>query len=118
MPGFIGRKLCAKLHFIKPNFDKYRESSDIFRNIVAEFDPGYESQGLDEANLDLTEYLIMNNLDNNLGRIFIATKIRQEIFYKLRMTASCGIGCNRMLAKICSDLNKPNGQTVMPNDEA
>jgi DNA polymerase kappa len=33
------------------------------------------------------------------------------------MTASCGIACNRMLAKICSDLNKPNGQTVMPNDE-
>lgn len=33
------------------------------------------------------------------------------------MTASCGIACNRMLAKICSELNKPNGQTVMPNDE-
>jgi len=33
------------------------------------------------------------------------------------MTASCGVACNRMLAKICSELNKPNGQTILPNDE-
>jgi len=44
-----------------------------------------------------------------MGRVFLATKIRKEIFESIHMTASCGIACNRMLAKICSELNKPNG---------
>lgn len=36
----------------------------------------------------------------------------------MQLTASCGIGCNKMLAKICSEMNKPNGQTYLPNDES
>ena len=117
MPGFIGRRLCPHLVFVKPNYPKYRARSLEFLAVVKRFDQRYESCGLDEANLDLTEYLIENQLDTNMGRIFTATSIREQIYEAIKMTASCGIGCNRMLAKICSELNKPNGQTYIPNDE-
>jgi DNA polymerase kappa len=109
MPGFIGRRLCPHLVFIKPNYPKYRQISDEFKAVLRQYDQKMESCGLDEANLDLTDFLVDNNLDNQLGRIFVATQIREKIFQRIRMTASCGIACNRMLAKICSELNKPNG---------
>ena len=117
MPGFIGRKLCPHLIFVKPNYPKYRELSEEFKAILKEYDLKLESCGLDEANCDLTEYLTENGLDNDLGRIFVAREIREKIFTKLRITSSCGIASNKMLAKIAGELNKPNGQTYMPNDE-
>lgn len=73
MPGFIGRRLCPHLVFIKPNYPKYRMISDQFKSVLREYDLKLESCGLDEANLDLTDYLVDNNLDNHLGRIFVAT---------------------------------------------
>jgi DNA polymerase kappa len=73
MPGFIGRRLCPHLVFIKPNYPKYREISEQFKAVLRKYDTRLESCGLDEANLDLTEYLIDNGLDHELGRIFTAT---------------------------------------------
>jgi DNA polymerase kappa len=58
MPGFIAKKLCPQLVFVDCNFYKYKEVSKVFKGILAEYDPEYESMGLDEANLDLTNYLI------------------------------------------------------------
>ena len=81
--------------------------------ILRQYDPDLEVIGLDEANLDCTDYLIRNDMDNEMGRLFIAQKIRNEIKDKTKMTASCGIACNKMLAKICSDMNKPDGQTYL-----
>lgn len=81
------------------------------------YDSQLESISLDEVNLDVTDYLIQNNLDHMEGRIFLAKKLRSQIFEKTQMTASCGIACNKMLAKICSDMNKPNGQTYLDNNE-
>lgn len=52
-----------------------------------------------------------------MGRIFVASQIRREIFEAVKITASAGIGPNRMLAKMMSEMNKPNGQTLIPNDE-
>jgi len=60
MPGFIGRRLCPHLVFVKPNYRKYREVSEEFRTVLKFYDPKLESCGLDEANLDLSEYLIEN----------------------------------------------------------
>ena len=80
MPGFIGRKLCPHLVFVKPNYKKYREISDEFRKVLAEYDQKLEAVGLDEANLDLTDYLKENDLDHDLGRIFVAREIREKIF--------------------------------------
>ena len=60
MPGFIGRRLCPHLVFVKPNYKKYREVSDVFKRVLSRFDMKLESCGLDEANLDLTEFLHEN----------------------------------------------------------
>lgn len=56
-------------------------------------------------------------MDHDMGRIFVAQQIRQEIYAKMKLTTSSGIASNYMLAKICSELNKPNGQTYIPSDD-
>ena len=71
MPGFIGKKLCPELVFIKPNYGKYRRVSDRMKGILSKYDNALESQGLDEASIDVTQYLIDNGLDSDDGRIFI-----------------------------------------------
>jgi nucleotidyltransferase/DNA polymerase involved in DNA repair len=81
--------------------------------ILKQYDPALESCGLDEANLDVTDYLVSNGLNCPEGRIFLATKIREEIYSKMNMTCSVGIAPNKMLAKICSELDKPNGMTYL-----
>lgn len=68
MPGFIAKKLCPDLVFVKCNFRKYRDVSNVFMKILEEYDPAYESMGCDEANLDLTNYLIERGLNTDEGR--------------------------------------------------
>lgn len=115
MPGFIGKKICPNLIFIKPNYVKYRRMSDKMKGILAKYDDQSESLGLDEASIDVTQYLIDNGLNTEDGKIFLGQKIRQEIKEGLSLTASCGVACNKLLAKICSDVNKPNGVTYLNN---
>jgi DNA polymerase kappa len=80
------------------------------KEIVAEYDPNFASMGLDEVNMDMTDYLLENGLDNDEGRQETAHMIRMRINAATNITCSAGIGPNRMLAKIGSDYNKPNGQ--------
>lgn len=54
MPTFIAKKICPQLVLFKPDFQKYRKFSDIFRAILREFDENLESHGLDEAYIDIT----------------------------------------------------------------
>ena len=72
-----------------------------------------ETVGLDEANLDVTEYLDSHSMTTEIGKNYLAEQLRRDIFEKTGLTASCGIACNKMLAKICSDFKKPNGQTFL-----
>ncbi|XP_062984010.1 DNA polymerase kappa isoform X2 [Elgaria multicarinata webbii] len=182
MPGFIAKKLCPNLTIVPLNFKKYEE----VREILAKYDPHYMPMGLDEAYLNITEYLEeRKNWDEGKRRYFIKTsnsalagkqniitcnesklseevhscspvlfdddtlinkhsvdssllhleeekhqqsiteiksvvfgisaeevveEIRFRIEQKTRLTASAGIAPNMMLAKMCSDQNKPNGQ--------
>lgn len=57
MPGFIGKELCPDLVLVKPNFTKYKEASKQAHSVFREYDPNVQSYSLDEASLDLTEYL-------------------------------------------------------------
>ena len=58
-------------------------------------------------------------MNDDMGRLFVAQKIRNDIRETCKMTASCGIACNKMLAKICSDIHKPDGQTFLEfNDQS
>ncbi|XP_039219939.1 DNA polymerase kappa isoform X2 [Crotalus tigris] len=182
MPGFIAKKLCPHLTIVPLNFKKYKE----IREILAEYDPQFMPMGLDEAYLNITEYLEEQNHcckrkdlstskfglngkqntvasdESNLSEdmhscspvLFdsgtlidkqtiqpsllleeqrcqessvqlksliletsaekVVNEIRLRIEQKTGLTASAGIAPNMMLAKMCSDKNKPNGQYRIP----
>ncbi|XP_074851539.1 DNA polymerase kappa [Carettochelys insculpta] len=185
MPGFIAKKLCPQLIIVPLNFKKYEEVSKEVREILAEYDPSFMPVGLDEAYLNITEYLEerqnwpedkrsytikrentakngehditapdelelnedghsaspilfedsisiteeqpvatshlyteeQRDLELALNVVVFGTsaeevvkEIRFRIEQKTGLTASAGIAPNMMLAKMCSDQNKPNGQ--------
>lgn len=108
MPSVTAGRQCPDLIFVKPRFDVYRAVSMQIRSIFAEYTPLIEPLSLDEAYLDVTE---------NLKGMAIATDIATEIRAKIKaitdLNASAGISYNKFLAKMASDLNKPNGQAVI-----
>ena len=72
MPGFIGRRLCPQLVFVKPSFSKYVKVAAATRAILADYDPEFEAGSLDEAYLDVTDYCQMHSTSgkcilHNLG---------------------------------------------------
>ena len=76
-----------------------------------------ESMGLDEANLDMTNYLNENNIHETSQLEELCKKIRETINEATKITVSCGIAPNKMLAKMCSEINKPNGQFLLKNNK-
>lgn len=108
MASITAARKCPGLIFVKPRFDVYRAVSQQIREIFAEYTPLIEPLSLDEAYLDVTE--------NHKG-MAIATEIALEIRAKIQavtgLNASAGISYNKFLAKMASDLNKPNGQAVI-----
>ncbi|WP_132657857.1 DNA polymerase IV [Rhizobium sp. BK418] len=108
MPSVTAVRRCPDLIFVKPRFEVYRAVSQQIREIFAEYTPLIEPLSLDEAYLDVTE---------NLKGIPIATEIALEIRGRIKaetgLNASAGISYNKFLAKMASDLNKPNGQAVI-----
>ncbi|KAM4058033.1 impB/mucB/samB family protein [Hirsutella rhossiliensis] len=114
MAGFVAKKLCPDLIFIKPNFQKYTAKAQEIREILAEYDPRFESASIDEAYLNITEYCA----ERDVGPAEAIEEMRSEIHQKTNITVSAGIAANTKLAKICSNMNKPNGQFVLPNDRS
>ena len=101
-------KLCPKAVFVRPNFSKYKQASQQIRNIFKTYTDLIEPLSLDEAFLDVTE-----NKVNNPSATLIARTILSEIYSKTDLTASAGVSYNKFLAKVASDINKPNGLTVI-----
>ncbi|KOS23343.1 DNA polymerase kappa [Escovopsis weberi] len=114
MAGFVAKKLCPQLIMIKPNFQKYSAKAREVREIMANYDPRFESASIDEAYLNITEYC----RDKNMGPAEVVDQMRREIHEAAKVTVSAGIAANARLAKICSDRNKPNGQFVLPSDRS
>ncbi|GAQ82213.1 putative DNA repair protein [Klebsormidium nitens] len=114
MPGFIGKRLCPQLVFAKPDFQKYTAASKEVQEVLREYDPNFIVRSLDEAYLDLTQVC----LERNMTSAEIAEELRTKVHRKTRLTCSAGVAPNRLLAKVCSDINKPNGQFVLPNERA
>lgn len=108
MPSVTAKRKCPHLIFVPPRFEVYRQVSQQIRAIFAEYTPLIEPLSLDEAYLDVTE---------NLKGMEIATEIATEIRARIKsvtgLNASAGISYNKFLAKMASDLNKPNGQAVI-----
>eukprot|EP00826_Nyctotherus_ovalis_P050627 TRINITY_DN6230_c0_g1_i1.p1 TRINITY_DN6230_c0_g1~~TRINITY_DN6230_c0_g1_i1.p1 ORF type:complete len:430 (-),score=138.13 TRINITY_DN6230_c0_g1_i1:627-1916(-) len=116
MPGFVAKKLCPELVFVELNYKKYTEVSEQVKTILYEYDPELESMGLDEANMDVTDYLTVNGGCSDENKIKLAKEIQEKIFNKVKLTASCGIAANNILAKISCGMHKPNGITLVPFD--
>ncbi|XP_041010624.1 DNA polymerase kappa [Juglans microcarpa x Juglans regia] len=112
MPGFIARKLCPELIFVPTDFKKYTYFSDLTRKVFHKYDPNFMATSLDEAFLDITD--ICKERGINSGEI--AEELRTTVYEETGLTCSAGVGPNRLLAKVCSDINKPNGQFVLPNE--
>ena len=107
MPSFMARERCPQIVLVPPRFDLYRAESAKVRAIFLEFTPLVEPLSLDEA------YLDVSHLPRPATEV--AREIRARVFETTGLTASAGIAPNKMLAKIASDLRKPNGQhTIKP----
>ncbi len=112
MAGGLARRLCPDLIFVKTRFDRYREISAQIREIFYEYTDLVEPLSLDEAYLDVTE-----NKKGNPSATKIAREIRKKIKEKTGLNASAGISINKFIAKVASDINKPNGQKTIPPEE-
>ena len=109
MPGFLALRLCPTLKIIPGDFHKYSRESKKIMSVVEKYDPNYEQMGCDEAYIDLTSYCSEKKATTETEVIEIVKQIKKEIYDATLLNCSCGIGCDKTLAKICSDYNKPNG---------
>lgn len=112
MSGVMARKNCPDLIFVKPRFSRYKEISKQIRAIFFEYTDLVEPLSLDEAYLDVTENKMMHP-----SATLIAKEIRNRIFEEVGLRASAGISNSKFVAKIASDINKPNGQKTIPPEE-
>lgn len=108
MPAVQAVKRCPRAIFVKPRFDVYKEVSHQIREIFFEYTDLVEPLSLDEAYLDVTE-----NHKDNPSATLIAKQIKQEIHDKTGLVASAGVSFNKFLAKIASDLDKPDGLSII-----
>jgi DNA polymerase-4 len=110
MPTFMALQRCPNLIVLPTRFDVYRREAAIIRGILYQFSSIIEPLSLDEAYLDVTAHPALPGL--------LAQEIRRMIFQKTKLTSSAGIGPNKLIAKIASDINKPNGQFEVKPEQA
>ena len=106
MAGFVAVKLCPNLICLPLNFDKYTAKAREVREILADYDPRFESASIDEAYLNITQYCEDYEMDPD----DVVMQLRDEVHQKTKITISAGIAANAKIAKIASNRNKPNGQ--------
>lgn len=104
MPSKQALQLCPHALFVRPRFDAYKEVSRKIREIFSRYTDLIEPLSLDEAYLDVTQDKL------NIGSALeIARQIKTAIKEELHLTASAGVSVNKFIAKIASDINKPDG---------
>ena len=113
LPGWKAKELCPHLIFVKPRFDAYKKVSQQIRGIFAEYTDIIEPLSLDEAFLDVTD-----NKKNIAMGMKVAQEIKDRIEEVTHLTSSAGVSYCKFIAKIASDMNKPDGLTVIHPDRA
>lgn len=108
MPAKQAQKLCPAIIFVRPRFEVYKAVSNHIREIFGRYTDQIEPLSLDEAYLDVT-----TDKQNIGSAIEIAQLIRKAIKDELQLTASAGVSVNKFVAKIASDINKPDGLTFI-----
>ena len=134
MPSITAGRLCPKGIFVRPRMEHYREESRQIMALVARTGALIEQVSIDEAYLDLSEVVGQASRltaetdaietgvppvlrvpdDCLLQAVPLAKELKQRIQTERRLTASIGIAANKLLAKLASDFNKPNGLTLVP----
>lgn len=104
MPSAHAYRLCPQAVFVKPRFDVYKEVSQQIRGVFAEFTDQIEPLSLDEAYLDVTDATLLQG-----SASLIAQAIKAKIKQKTELIASAGVSYNKFLAKLASDIDKPDG---------
>jgi DNA polymerase IV len=112
MPCSRAYRLCPQAIFVPPRFEAYREVSKQIREIFWQYATQVEPLSLDEAYLDVT---YTSDFDGSATRI--AQAIKAEILAKTKLNASAGVSYNKFLAKIASDMDKPNGLYVIKPEQ-
>jgi DNA polymerase-4 len=103
MPLVQAYRLCPKAIFLRGSFPAYRDASERFMEILADFSPSLEPAGLDEAYLDVT------GCEAHGTPVQLASRIKERVKKELKLIASVGIASCKVVAKIASDLGKPDG---------
>jgi DNA polymerase IV len=106
-------KLCPQAILLPVDFDEVRRLSRLFKGTITEVAPVMEDRGIDEVYIDLTD---VPGSDEDGGRV-LARRLQQRIFEATRLTCSIGIAPNKLLAKLASEFDKPNGITVVTTDD-
>lgn len=104
MPSKQALQLCPQVLFVRPRFEAYKEVSEKIREIFSRYTDLIEPLSLDEAYLDVTHDKL-----NISSALEIARQIKAAIRQELQLTASAGVSVNKFVAKIASDINKPDG---------
>ena len=112
MPSSTAARLCPKAIFVKPHFEVYRQVSSQIREIFHCHTDLVEMLSLDEA------YLDVSNLAANIEAAReLAYRVKNQVLKETRLTVSAGISYNKFLAKIASDMDKPDGcYLISPNE--
>jgi len=108
LPAARAVRLCPQAIFIKPDFNRYREESQYIVEIFRAFTPIIQQVSIDEAYLDVTEHL-----EPWGSGTAVAREIKRRVREERGLTVSVGVGPNRLVAKIASDFDKPDGLTVV-----
>lgn len=109
MPISRAKKLCPQGIFVYPNMTRYKEISHVIHKVMEEFTPLIEPLSLDEAFLDVTGITHKFTGPKALGRA-----IKDRVFEETGLIISAGLAPNKFLAKLASDLDKPDGLVVIP----
>ena len=106
-------KLCPQAILLPVDFDRYRHYSQRFKSTIAEIAPVIENRGIDEVFIDFTD---VSGGQREGGRV-LARLIQKAIFEDTGLTCSIGVAPNKLLAKMASELKKPNGISVLYEDD-
>ena len=109
MPLLTASRLCPQAIFIEGNYQRYREASQKFMAILADFSPYLEPLGIDEAYLDATGFESLHGSIPDMAK-----KIKRRVNDELGICASIGIAGSKVVAKVASDFSKPDGLLEVP----
>jgi DNA polymerase-4 len=114
LPSATAGRLCPQGVFVRPRMDRYREESRRIMEIVARTGAVVEPMSIDEAYLDLSALFPDQDQDAALNRaVPLARELKQQVLAERQLTATIGLASNKLLAKLASDHQKPDGLTLI-----